>query len=163
MEMTNERQGVMIHDALSLSLPPSFARMSLEELGQLFRDDDSNRWGAWDKVCHTMFIVSWKKYGALLFHLADLKGIAKRNESLNQKGYGGHGYKLLGFFSMNAGQIPLEGYRFSYRLGDITQVAPTVLLKHKNTVYSITCLGREENSKVDENLFTEVVTGLQVY
>ena len=109
-----------------------------------------------------MITVSWERYPALLSALADLKAVARRNQQLTEKGYAGHGYRFRGFFSLKPEDVQLEGYRFSYRVDSVSQYAETVLLKHRKTVFSITCVGREENADMDSQMFRQVLGTLRV-
>lgn len=153
---------VKINDAFTMAVPEGFQRMSPEELKKLYRGENPDQWGIWDKDRHVMITVLWKHYPALLSALADLKAVARRNQQLTEKGYAGHGYRPEGFFSMKTGDVQLEGYHFSYRVGSISQCAETVLMKHRRTIYSITCAGREENADADSSTFRKALESLRI-
>ena len=150
-----------IHETVFLDTPDSFQRMSAEELQQAFQNNDPNRWGTWDRENHVMITVLWKDYPLLLSKLADLKAVCRKNEQLNARGYAGHDYHCGGFFSLTAGNQPMEGYRFSCRIGDVVQSAETVLFKRNRTVYRITCAGRAENETADHEIFTGILSGIR--
>ncbi len=152
---------VKIRNTLSIAVPEGFQPMSPEELRSLYRNDDPDRWGAWDKDRHVILTVSWKQYPALLSALADIRAVARRNRQLTEKEYAGHDYRPGGFFSLQTGAVRLEGYRFSYRLDSMVQCAETVLMKHQKTVYSITCVGREENAEEDSRTFRGILESLR--
>ena len=50
----------IINNAFSIALPEEFLRMSPEELRQLYRDDNPDRWGAWDHDRHVIITIQWK-------------------------------------------------------------------------------------------------------
>ena len=153
---------VKINETLSIAVPEGFQHMSLNELNKLYQDENPDRWGIWDKDRHIIMTVLWKRYPALLSALADLRAAARRNQQRTEKGYAGHDYRLEGFFSLKPGNVQMEGYRVSYRLDSISQCAETVLMKHRQTIYSMTCVGREENADTDSNIFREVLEGLRM-
>ena len=150
-----------INGSVSVEIPESFHTMSSEELRRVFQDSGPERWGAWDRENHVMITVMWKVYPLLLAKLAGLKDVCRRNEQLSSKGYAGNGYQCEGFFSLSAGGLPAEGYRYSYSVGDVRQSAETVLVKKDRTIYSFTCTGRLENKAADHETFTGVVDGIR--
>ena len=151
-----------INDAFTLQLPDTFELMSDKELGELSRGGgDPYQWGARDPERHVMLLALWKQYSSFLAGASDPKAIAKKNEQLTKKVYEGHDYQFLGFTSLQVGEINAEGYSFSYRLGDITQVIQSFLIKDKKTVYTISCAGREENIDADSEMFQEVIKSLE--
>lgn len=151
-----------INETLTIAVPEGFQSMSREELKKLYQDGNPDRRGIWDKDRHVIITVSWKQYPALLSALADLKAVARRNQQLTEKGYSGHDYKFGGFFTVSTDSAKMEGYRFSYRLGSIRQSGETVLMKHRRTIYSITCVGREENADRDSKAFREILDSIRV-
>ena len=156
--MKNEQ----INQAISVSLPDCFCAMSTDELQQVFRSSEPNRWGAWDRENHRMITVLWKNYPPLLVKLAGLKAVCRKNEQLSSKEYAGTGYRCEGFFSLPAGGRQAEGYRYSYNVGNIRQSAETILLKKGGTVYSVTCTGRSENVAADHEVFTGIFSGIRL-
>ncbi len=134
--------------------------MSAEELRQAYRDDEPNRWGMWDQERHVMVTVMWKEYPRLLMMMTDLKGICRKNEQMAGRGYAANGYECGGFFSVDVDGEKAEGYRFSYRIGDVEQSAETILFKLEKTVFSITFGGRKENRDADRELFDRIIAGI---
>lgn len=151
----------LINQTVSIDIPDGFGTMSAEELRQVYRNDDPKRWGTWDRERHVIITVMWKDYPMLLSKLTDLKTVCKKNEQLISRGYAGNSYQCGGFFSMTAGGQSAEGYRFSYRVGDVVQSAETVLVKLNKTIYSITCTGRTENQPADHELFAGILAGIR--
>ena len=151
---------ICVNDELLLSCPEGFAVMSADEPNRLYACGDSHRWGAWDRERHVMLTVLWQRYNPLLMMLADMKSLARRNEQLTQRGYEGHDYQLKGFSSRKVCGLTAEGYRFTYRLGDVIQSVETVLIKRKNRVYSLNCIGREADQAGNHVLFEAVLDGI---
>ena len=151
-----------INGMLTLDIPEGFRRMSGDDLKQLFRSEEADRWGIQNKECHTVLTVMWKQYPALLSWLADLKTMARKNERMAQKGYAGNEYSPGGFISLSAGGKEMEGYRFSYRVQGIAQSAETVLLKHKGYVYNITFIGRKEDQSANQETFRKILNSLSL-
>ena len=108
-----------------------------------------------------MILALWKQYPSLLAWMSDPKAIAKKNEKLMQKVYGGYDYRLLGFTSLQAVNEKAEGYSFSYSVEGIAQVVQNFLIKDGKTVYAITCAGREENLAEDQKMFRKVMESLR--
>lgn len=151
-----------VHEELSLSWPDGFRVMGEDELDKLYSAHDPNRWGIWDQQRHIIITVLWQQVHPLLAWLSDMKAMARRNEQLAKKGYQGHGYQLEDFFSRQLCGRGGEGYRFSYRLGDVTQTAETVLFKNGKNVYSLSCIGRQENSAQDRETFEKVLNSVKI-
>ena len=152
----------IIHEALALDIPDEFQRMTAEETLAIYRDENPNRWGTWNRRDHVMLIAAWSEYSALTVWLSDLRTMAKRNQSLVRKGYEGHDYQLLEYFSARAGKVPMEGYRFTYSVQSVRQYVSTVLLKKGRTVYSLSCIGWDENRQENKALFRDILDSLQL-
>ena len=151
-----------INGVFSLQIPDTFEPMTPEALQELSRNgSDAYQWGARDRENHVMMLALWKPYPSLIAWLSDPKSIAKRNEQLMRKVYGANEYRLLGFHSLQTGDEKAEGYAFSYKLKDITQVIQNFLIKDGKTVYAISCAGREENADADRAVFREVMESLR--
>ena len=151
-----------VNGVFSLQVPDTFTPMSREALHELSRGGgDAYQWGIRDQENHVMIVALWKQYPSLLAWMSDPKAIAKRNEQLTHRVYGGSGYRLLGFSSLQAGDRKAEGYSFSYRVEGIAQVIQNYLIKDGKTVYAITCAGREENAAADQAMFREVMESLR--
>ena len=152
----------VVNGSFSLEIPDAFQPMSREELRMFYREEDMNQWGVWDREHHVLITVLWKQYPLLLSWLADLKAMAKRNQQLVSRGYEGHDYCLSEYLSIQAGKVQTEGYRFTFRQGEISQAAETFLFKTGKLVYSISCIGREENREADQVLFHKVLDSLRI-
>ena len=151
-----------VNDTFILQIPDHYEPMSAEDLRELSRNGgDPYQWGVRDRENHVMIVASWKEYPALLARLADLKSIARKNEQLTGGVYEGHDYRLLGFCSMQAGDVKAEGYRFSCRAEGVAQVMNSFLIKDGKTVYAFLCCGWEENTAADQAVFREILESLQ--
>ena len=150
-----------INETFFLQVPDTFERMDGESLRGLSRGGDPFQWGMKDRENHVMIIAMWKRYPALISLLADPKTLVKKNEQLTRKLYDGHGYRLLGFLSMQAGEEKAEGYRFSYSAEGIAHVRINFLIRDGKTVYAFFCAGREENADTDLTMFSRVMESLE--
>lgn len=150
----------VINQTMTLEIPEGFHVMDSRELEQAFRSGDPNRWGIWNKESHVMVTILWKKYPLLLSMLADLKAVCRKNEQMARQGYAGHDYQCGGFFSLYVADEPAEGYAFSYKMGDVSQSAETVLFKKNRMIYSIICGGRTENQAADHEWFAGFLNGI---
>ena len=150
-----------INETFFLQVPDTFERMDGESLRGLSRGGDPFQWGMKDRENHVMIIAMWKRYPALISLLADPKTLVKKNEQLTRKLYDGHGYRLLGFLSMQAGEEKAEGYRFSYSAEGIAHVRINFLIRDGKTVYAFICAGREENADTDLTMFSRVMESLE--
>ena len=150
-----------INETFSLQVPDAFERMDGESLRGLSRGGDPFQWGMKDRENHVMILAMWKRYPALISLLADPKTLVKKNEQLTRKLYEGHGYRLLGFLSMQAGEEKAEGYRFSYSAEGIAHVRTNFLIRDGKTVYAFICAGREENADTDLAMFSRVMESLE--
>ena len=151
----------MSESTLTYETPDGFHPMTGEELRKVYTDSNPDREGIWNKDSHTMITVLRKDYPLLLTRLADLKAVCRRNEQKARKGYAGHGYQCTGFFSADVAGQPAEGYSFCYSIGDVRQSAETVLLKRKQTVFSITCVGRADRRMENHRVFTDVLESVR--
>ena len=152
----------IINNTFSLQIPEPFESMGAEDLQELSRNGgDPYRWGVRNRDNHVMIIALWKQYPALLARISDLKSIVKKNEQLTCKVYEGHGYRLLGFSSLQAGDEKAEGYCFSFSAEGVTQIVSNYLIKDGKTVYAFLCRGLEENMAADQAMFREVMKSLQ--
>ena len=150
-----------INNTFTLEIPDRFKDLTEEDLRSMYRTGDPFRWGVRDAENHVLIVALWKKYPALLAWTLDLKAIVKKNEQLTGKAHAGHGYRLLDFFSMQAGDEKAEGYRFTYDKDGITQVSNSLLIKRGRTIYAFLCVGREENMKADRASFCQIMETLK--
>ena len=74
-----------IDETLSLDIPEGFQQMSREELKQAYLTDRPESWGTWDKERHIMITVLWKRNPGILAVLADIRGLAHRNQLQTEK------------------------------------------------------------------------------
>ena len=151
-----------INQTFTLQIPDQFEVLTEEGLRGMYRNiGDPFMWGVRDKESHKIIVAIWKKYPMLLSWMLDLKSIVKRNEQITGKAHAGHGYRLLEFFSMQAGEEKAEGYRFSYDKDEITNVSNNFLIKDGRTIYAFMCVGREENMDADRDSFRQIMETLQ--
>lgn len=151
-----------INNAFTLEIPDRFEVLTKEELRGMYRNvGDPFMWGVRDAKNHVVIVALWKQYPALLSWALDLKAIVKKNEQMTRKAHAGHGYRLLEFFSVQAGDEKAEGYRFAYDKDGITQVCSNFLIKRGRTIYAFPCVGREENMKEDQATFRQIMETLK--
>ena len=74
-----------------------------------------------------------------------------------KKGYEGHGYALEGFRDAQISGHHARGYSFTYDIQDVHQHVATLLFKAGKRIYSINCIGRNENCEADQKLFEDVL------
>ena len=82
--------------------------------------------------------------------------MVKKDEQLTRKAYEGYGYRLLEFFSLQAGKEKAEGYRFSYEKEGIPQIS-----NNCSTIYAFFGIGREENADADRDLIVRIMNSLE--
>ena len=152
----------IINKVLSMDIPDDFQQMSPEELKKVYLKGRPNCWGTWDKEQHVMMAVSWERYPGILSALADIKELVQWNRMQTEKAYMQYDYKKEGYFSMRAGDVPLEGHSFSFRKDGTVLSGETVLLKYQKTVYAITCTGREENKDTNRAMFRKIIENLRM-
>ena len=152
----------IINKVLSMDIPEGFQQMSPEELKKVYLKDRPNCRGTWDKERHVMIAVSWERYPGVLSALADIKELVQWNRMQTEKTYMQYDYKKEGYFSMRAGDVPLEGHSFSFRKSGTALSGETVLLKYQKTVYTITCTGREENEDANRAMFRKIIENLRL-
>ena len=151
-----------INGVFTLEIPENLQPVSAEELQEFSRGGDPFQWAVRDTERHVMITALWKQYSGLISWLADMKAMAKKNQQMVSKVYEGNDYRLTGYISMEAGDLPAEGYRFTYTAEGIAHSAAVMLIKEGRTVYSITCAGREENAAADCAMFREVLESLEL-
>jgi len=150
-----------INGEIRLEAPEGFKLMTAEEMAKISNGDASGRFGLWDKEHHVMLLADWKRYNALWLKLTDIRKIAKRNEELNRKPYANFSYKGQRTLSRTIGGLEAEGYRFSFRVEDVSQSAACMLVLHGNNVYRFTMNGRTENLEENEDLFAAVLDSVK--
>ena len=151
-----------INDTFTLEIPDRFETMSEEDLRGMYRDaGDPFGWGVRDTENHVIIVALWKKYPALLSWTLDLKAIVKKNEQLTGRAHAEHGYRLLEFFSMQAGEEKAEGYQFTYEKEGATQACSNFLIRDGRTIYAFICVGREENMDADREMINRVMSTLE--
>ena len=151
-----------INDTFTLQIPDRFEVLTEENLRKMYRDvGDPFQWGVRDPENHVIIMALWKQYPALLSWTLNLKDIVKKNEQLTGRVHAEHGYRLLEFFSMQAGTEKAEGYRFAYDNDGIRQVSSNCLIKKGRTIYAFLCVGREENMDADYAAFRQIMETLE--
>ena len=151
----------VIHSELSLSYPDGFREVDREELKRLFQDDNPNRWGIWDEEKHIILAVFWHDANKLLSALAGAGDVAKSTEKKLKKGLKNHGYRFDGFYKTTLCGLESHGFRYSYRVGEIAQAAEVLVLKRKNTCYTIYYYAREELALVSRPVFEEILGSME--
>ena len=152
----------IINDAFILQLPDSFEVLTERELrGMYLNAGDPFEWGARDAENHVVILALWKQYPGILSRMLDLKTMVKKNEQLTRKAHQGHDYRLLEFFSLQAGENKAEGYCFSYDREGVAQVSHNFLVRDGRTIYAFICAGRKENMERDRAMIRQVMETLE--
>ena len=152
----------IINNEISIGIPDGFHVMSEEELTKVYVTKDPKRWGIWDNDRHVIISVLWQDLNAFTAMLADIDAAAVRNEQLTKKGYEGHDYAMEGFHDADISGSHARGYSFTYRIQDISQRVDTLLFKAGRRIYSIYCIGRNENREQDHELFEEILKTVSI-
>ena len=153
---------VLVNGEISMNCPDGFQIMSEEELTALYTNYGPARWGAWNKESRVILAVEWERRMSLLLRFTDSKRIAENNEKLMRRAYRDYGYVPGGFFSRKVGGLDATGYRFTYRLGDVSQSAESVLLKLERRIYRFSCVGRTEDEAENRKLFGEILDSVEI-
>ncbi len=152
----------IINETFSLQIPDSFEILSETTLLEMYRKSPNPfLWGARDRENHVVLLALWKKSPLFLSWVTDLKTVVKKDEQLTRKAYEGYGYRLLEFFSLQAGKEKAEGYRFSYEKEGIPQISNNFLIRKGSTIYAFFGIGREENADADRDLIVRIMNSLE--
>ena len=152
----------LIHNELSLSWPDGFHEMDRDEMKGLYQDDNPDRWGIWDQERHIIITVFWHDSNAILAALAGPKDVAKSTEKQLKKGLKKHAYQFGGFYQTELCGQGAHGFRYSYQIGDVTQAAEVLVLKRKNTCYTIYYYAREELAAASRPVFEDVLRSMRL-
>ena len=152
----------LIHSQLSLSYPDGFREMDQEEMKRLYQDDNPDRWGIWDQERHIILTVLWHDSNVFLSALASAKDVAKSTEKQLKRGMKNHCYQFGGFFQTELSGQEAHGFRYSYHIGDIVQTAEALVLKRKNTCYTIYYYTREELDLVSRPVFERILRSIRL-
>ncbi len=151
-----------INETFTLQIPDGFEVLTEEDLRKMHRNvGDPFRWGVRDTENHVIMTALWKAYPALLSWTLDLNAIVKKNEQLTGKVHAAHGYRLLEFFTLQAGDEEAKGYRFCYDNEGTTQVCSNCLIKEGRTIYAFMFVGRKENMDADSATFRRIMETLE--
>ena len=142
----------VVNNEVTVRFPDSYEIMSSEELQKAYGSVTGDLWGIWDKEAHVIVTLLWQKYNGLLLAMADMKAMARKNESMAADLYRNNNYVNKGFFSEDVDGKSGEGYWFEYDVAGIRQQGASVLFKNRNTVYSLSVFARAENQEFEEIL-----------
>ena len=130
----------VVNNEVTVRFPDSYEMMSSEELQKAYVSVTGDLWGI------------WQKYNGLLLAMADMKAMARKNESMAADLYRNNNYVNKGFFSEDVDGKSGEGYWFEYDVAGIRQQGASVLFKNRNTVYSLSVFARAENQEFEDIL-----------
>ena len=151
----------IIHDALTLQVPDSFRDQTPEEMNQLYGGPYDKRWAAWDRDLHVILAVFWQDNTGLLgllTHVADPKSVAESNQKKMARCKASAGYQLEKFFPAQIAGQPAYGYRYSYQVGDITQVGEAISFLQGKTCYTVYYYARlDDQEPARRQVFEEVL------
>lgn len=151
----------IINNEIRLYYPENYVILNEEELRELYKNDDPNRWVVRNKDEHIAIAVLWQGYNRALTALADLKATAKRNEQLMKNGLHSYSYKCNGFISEEVCNQTAQGYCYEYEIDGISQHARTLLFKVGRNIYGITCYTRGPMSEYAADLFNQVLASVE--
>lgn len=151
---------VVVHGSLNLSYPDGFGVMDEEELRLLYQDDNTDRWGIWDKERHLIFVVYWHDSSALLGKMVGTKSLAKRAERLLSKGLKANAYHCDGFYSTQVAGTEAEGFVYTYQVQDVNQVARVTVLRHGACCYTLYWYAREEGDPTDAQVLDDLLASI---
>ena len=149
-----------IHHELILDMPEGFHYLDARPSRALPDEGREGGWGMQSEDLGITITVLWQQRNPLLVWLADMKAMARRNEMDARRSYRDHGYQRKGFFSMRLDGKQAEGYSFTFSLKDVNRYAETVLVKHRENIYNITCFGNEQHREADRALFQNVLSSV---
>lgn len=151
----------IINNEIKLSYPEHYDVLSGDEMRELYKNDDTNRWVVRNKDEHVTIAVLWQSYNRIVAALADLKSTAVRNEQLMSNGLRAYNYKCDEFISEEVCGQKAQGYCYEYEIDGIIQHAKTLLFKAGKNIYGITCYTRGPMSEYAANLFGEVLASIE--
>ena len=151
----------IINNEIRLYYPENYVILNEEELRELYKNDDPNRWVVRNKDEHIAIAVLWQGYNRALTALADLKATAKRNEQLMKNGLHGYSYKSNGFISQEVCNQTAQGYCYEYEVEGISQHARTLLFKVGRNIYGITCYTCGPMSEYAADLFNQILASVE--
>lgn len=151
-----------INGQIEIMIPEGFHVMDAGELKQLYRDDNTDRFGIWDKDRHIIISVFWHESGKMLSMLADPKSVAKGDELKMRKGLKNSGYACTGFFEKELCGKKTYGYGCEYDIGEIRQIAEAVILKKDNICYKFYYYARKNGPDTDHELFESVLDSVKI-
>ena len=123
----------VVNGEVTVRFPDSYELMSSEELQKAYGSVTGDLWGIWDKEAHVIVTLLWQKYNGLLLAMADMKAMARKNESIAADLYRNNNYVNKGFFSEDVDGRKGEGYWFEYDVAGIRQQGASVLFKNGKT------------------------------
>ena len=152
----------IINNELRLSYPDDFELMDDSKLREAYQNDDTDRWAVRNTDKHIMIAVLWQKSSILLAALADLEGVARKNEQLMKRGLERYGYKCNGFFSDKVCGQDAQGYSYEYVNHEKEQHAKTLLFRAGGNIYGVTCYTRDESDDEAAERFSSLLESIQV-
>lgn len=150
----------VINGSLTVELPANFRVMDAEELENLFRNTESNRWCATNEDKTILLTVVWQQMNRVVLMMADMKAMAVRNEMKTREAYRDHGYEREEMLSVASGKGKLEGYRYAFDSKKGRMKVETMLLKQKSFVYSLSIATSKDNTEAGRELFHSILEEL---
>lgn len=150
----------VVHGGLHLSYPDGFEVLGEDELRQLYRDDNQDRWGVRDRDRHLIFVVFWHDSNALLGKLAGTKSLARRAERLMSKALKAYAYRCGGFFSTRIGETKAEGFAYDYQVQGVDQAARTIVCRKGACCYTLYWYARKDGDPADAQVFEDLLASV---
>ena len=150
----------VVQEGLRRSAPDGFEVLGEEELRELYRDDNRDRWGIWDKGRHLIFVIYWHDSNALLGRLAGTRSLAKRAERLMSKAFGANAYRCEGFFSTQVGGVEAEGFSYAYQVQGVDQIAQTIVCRRGACCYTLYWYARKDGDPSDAQVLDDLLASI---
>jgi hypothetical protein len=143
-------QKTIVNGELRIAYPDTYTVLTPEELEQMYRDGNPDRWSVRNKDEHRTVTLMWKKYAWPAVLMPDSTAIARNNERLMREGLKEYGYALDGFFERELCGQKGCGYDYAYTNQGIAVKVKTVLFRHRSTVWSISFYWRAADEEPSE-------------
>ena len=152
----------LINNTVQLSCPEGFHEMDSDELRQVYLDDNSNRWGIWDKEKHIIISVFWHRSSGLLMKLAgDAENVAKSTEGKLRHSLKNNNYHCEGFFTLSLNGKNAAGFRYNYTVQDVKQTGDVILMLHGKECYTVYYYARKDGPESDHEIFEQVLDSIR--
>ena len=156
--MTN----ALINQKLSVDVPDGYTVLSADQLQEMYRDTNTDRWGMRNESAHHTAAVFYHKSNPLLAAIADVKGIAESTQKKLAAGLSAYSYQLKGFYPAEVCGRKAYGFSYSYVNQEIPTDGETVIFKDGSTCYTVYSYSRNENSAANHSVFEAILASMKL-